>query len=125
MIMEEDNKVTIDATDKILGRLASELALILQGKTDPSFAPYKKGRTLVVVINSDKLNLSGKKLEQKKHYHHTGWPGGIKEESLKELFKKDSREVLKRAVWGMLPKNKLRARRMKRLKIYRSEIPNS
>lgn len=113
--------ITIDAKDKILGRLASKLALILQGKDSLEFAPYKEGDTSVVVINSDRLNLSGKKLEQKKYYHHTGWPGGIREKSLKELFKKDSREVLRKAVWGMLPKNKLRVRRMKRLKIYQGD----
>jgi len=123
--MKKNKEVIIDATDKILGRLASEIASILQGKNSPSFAPYKEGDTAVVVLNSDKLKISGKKMEQKKYYHHTGWPGGIKEEPLKKLFKKDSREVLKKAVWGMLPKNKLRARRIKRLKIYPGEISKS
>ncbi len=121
----EQNRILIDATDKILGRLATKIALILQGKTDTNFAPHKEGATTVVVINSEKLKTTGKKFQQKKYYHHTGWPGGIKEKTLKELFEKDPCEVLKKAVWGMLPKNKLRVRRMKRLKMYRGEASNS
>ena len=70
----------------------------------------------VVVKNADKIKITGKKFKQKKYYHHTGYLGGIKEETLKKVFDKDPSEVLKRAVWGMLPKNKLRAKRIKRLK---------
>ncbi len=118
------NRILIDATNEILGRLATKIALILQGKTDVDYAPHKEGVITVVVINSEKLKTTGKKFQQKKYYHHTGWPGGIKEKTMKELFEKDPSEILKKAVWGMIPKNKLRARRMKRLKIYVGQAPN-
>lgn len=121
----KSNEIVVDAADKILGRLASKIALILQGKIDADFAPHKEGSASVVVINSEKLKTTGKKFQQKKYYHHTGWPGGIKEKTFEEIFKKDPSWVLRKAVWGMLPKNKLRARRMKRLKIYSGEAPNS
>lgn len=117
-------KIIIDAEDEILGRLATKIALILQGKDDTSFAPHKEGATTVVVINSEKLKTTGKKFQQKKYYHHTGWPGGIKEKTMKELFEKDPSEILRKAVWGMLPKNRLRAKRMKRLEIHQGKIYN-
>lgn len=107
----------IDATNKILGRLASEIAILLRGKHKPGFLPYKDRGDFVVVKNVDKIKISGKKIEQKKYYRHSGYLGGLKEIPLKTLFKKDPTKVLKKAVWGMLPKNKLRAKQIKRLKI--------
>ncbi len=105
----------IDATKKPLGRLASEIAKILQGKHRADFSPEKEEVEIVEVENVDKMKISGKKLEQKVYWRHSGYPGGIKKITLKELFEKNPKEVLRKAVWGMLPKNKLRKRRIKRL----------
>lgn len=107
---------TIDATDKVLGRLATQLSLLLQGKDKVDFAPYKDEGGIVVVKNVDKIKITGKKLKQKKYYHHSGYLGGLKETPLEKVFERNPAEVLKRAVFGMLPKNKLRAKRIKRLK---------
>ncbi|MCD6500843.1 50S ribosomal protein L13 [bacterium] len=106
---------TIDATNKPLGRVASEVATLLRGKHKPEFVPYKDVGDFVLVKNIDKLKLTGKKLKQKMYYRHSGFPGGLKEISMEKLFRKSPQEVLKRAVWGMLPKNKLRSKMIKRL----------
>jgi len=106
---------TIDVTNKVLGRLATEIAVLLRGKHKPDFAPYKDMGDFVVIKNADKLKISGKKMEQKKYYHHTGYPGGLKEMPLQKLFEKNPGEVLRKAVLGMLPKNRLRAKMIKRL----------
>ena len=108
---------TIDATGKVLGRLAVEIAILLRGKDKPDFVPYKDMGDFVKVKNADKIRLTGKKVEKKIYYRHTGYLGGLKEIPLKRLFKKDSSQVLRKAVLGMLPKNKLRAEQIKRLKI--------
>ena len=108
---------TIDATNKVLGRLATQIALLLRGKHKPDFTPNKDTGDFVVVENVDKIKLTGKKLKQKIYYHHTGYLGSLKETPLKKLFEKKPGEILKRAVFGMLPKNKLRAKQIKRLKI--------
>ncbi len=109
----------IDATNKVLGRLASEIAKILQGKHKPNFRPDKSGDEIVEVENIDKMKITGKKLKNKVYYRHSGYPGKLKKITLEELFHKDPGEVLKRAVLGMLPKNKLRKKRIKRLRIIR------
>lgn len=106
----------IDATGKSLGRIASEIAIILQGKHKPDFNPAKDTGDFVIVKNVEKIKFSGKKLKKKKYYFHSGYLGGLKEFTLEEMFKKDPKKVLKLAVSGMLPKNKLRKRRLKRLK---------
>ena len=111
------NTHTIDATNKVLGRLATEIAVLLRGKDKPDFAPNKDMGDFVTVKNFSKIKITGKKFEQKIYYHHTGYLGGLKKVSLKKLFEKDPGEVLKKAVFGMLPKNKLRAKQIKRLKI--------
>ncbi|MDO8436508.1 MAG: 50S ribosomal protein L13 [bacterium] len=113
----ERNIRAIDATDKVLGRLATEIANFLRGKNRPDFAPNKDGGDIVVVKNVEKLKFTGRKMEQKKYYHHSGYLGGLKEMPLKKLFEKDPAEVLRKAVFGMLPKNKLRSEMIKRLKI--------
>lgn len=113
----ERNTRTIDATDKVLGRLATEIANFLRGKNRPDFAPNKDAGDIVLVKNVGKLKFTGRKIEQKKYYHHSGYLGGLKEMPLKKLFEKDPAEVLRKAVFGMLPKNKLRAEMIKRLKI--------
>ncbi len=107
---------TIDASGKILGRFATEIAVLLRGKNKPDFIPNKDMGDFVVVKNINKIEVTGKKLEKKIYYHHSGYLGGLKETPLKKLFEKDPGEVLKRAVFGMLPKNKLRAKQIKRLK---------
>ncbi|PIU42907.1 MAG: 50S ribosomal protein L13 [Parcubacteria group bacterium CG_4_9_14_0_2_um_filter_35_11] len=107
----------INATNKILGRLASEIAKILQGKDKPNFRPEKSGKEIVEVENVDKIKVTGKKLKEKIYYHYSGYPGGLKTITLEELIKKNPAEVLKRAVLGMLPKNRLQKQRIKRLKI--------
>lgn len=107
---------TIDATGKILGRLATEIAVLLRGKHKPDFVPYKDMGDFVVVKNVDKIKVTGKKIEKKKYYHHSGYLGGLKEIPLKKLFEKNPAEVLRKAVWGMLPNNKLRPEQIKRLK---------
>lgn len=109
---------TIDATSKILGRLSTEIAILLRGKNKIDFAPNKDIGDFVIVKNIKKIKVTGKKFENKIYYHHTGYLGGLKEIPFKKLFKKDPGEVLKKAVFGMLPKNKLRAKQIKRLKIH-------
>jgi len=108
---------TIDATGKILGRLATEITILLRGKHKPNFEPHQDRGDFVVVENAAKIKLTGKKLAQKKYFHHTGYLGGSKETPLKKLFEKNPAQVLRKAVYGMLPKNKLRARQIRRLKI--------
>lgn len=110
------NTHTIDATDKALGRLATEIVVLLRGKHKPDFVPNKDAGDFVIVKNISKIKFTGRKLEQKKYFHHSGYLGGLKEISLKNFFEKNPAEVLKKAVLGMLPKNKLKAEMIKRLK---------
>ena len=107
---------TIDATGKVLGRLATEIAVLLRGKQKSDFVPYRDMGDFVIVKNVSKLKITGKKMEQKKYFHHSGFLGGVKEVPLKKIFKTNPAEVLRKAVFGMLPKNKLRAEQIKRLK---------
>lgn len=107
---------TIDATNKVLGRLATEIVLLLRGKYKSDFVPNKDMGDFVVVENVNQIKITGKKMEQKKYFRHSGYPGGLKEVPLKKLFAENPGEVLRKAVWGMLPKNKLRQRQIKRLK---------
>jgi len=108
---------TIDATDKPLGRLATEVAVLLRGKGKENFAPNRDIGDFVIVKNFSKVKFTGKKMEQKKYYRHSGYLGGLKETPLAKLFETDPAKVLQKAVFGMLPKNKLRAEQIKRLKI--------
>lgn len=108
---------TIDATDKVLGRLATEIAILLRGKHRPDFVPYKDTGDFVMVKNVNKIKVTGKKIKQKVYYRHSGYMGGLKERTMEEMVaKKGWGEVLRKAVWGMLPKNKLRSNQIKRLK---------
>ena len=109
----------VDATDMPLGRLASQVAAILRGKNKPEFTPNVDTGDHVIVINSDKVVLTGKKLEQKKHYHHTGYVGGMKEEGYDKLLADKSDYVVTLAVKGMLPKNALGRAMAKKLKVYK------
>ena len=114
--MPDRKTYTIDASGKILGRLASEIAILLRGKHKPSFQPNEDAGDFVIVKNVSEIRVTGKKMEQKKYYHHSGYLGGLKEISLKELFAKDPAQVLRIAVSKMLPRNKLRRKQIKRLK---------
>ena len=114
-------EVQIDASDQILGRLASEVAQLLMGKNSAAFEYRKSGDVRVVVKNTDKIHVTGKKPDQKLYRHHSGFHGGLKETRYTDLFAKDSRKVLENAVMGMLPKNKLRIRRMKQLIMFKSD----
>lgn len=108
-------KHEIDATDRAVGRIATEVATILRGKNKPDFTPHIDNGDCVTVINASKVKFTGKKLVQKDYYHHTMYPGGLRRTPMKKVFDNDPSEVLRRAVYGMLPKNKLRDEMMKRL----------
>jgi large subunit ribosomal protein L13 len=107
---------TIDATGKVLGRLATEIAVLLRGKHKADFAPHQDSGDFVTVKNVDKIRVTGEKMAKKKYYRHSGYLGGIKEIPFKKVFARSPAEVLRKAVWGMLPDNKLRAEQIKRLK---------
>lgn len=111
----------VDATDKVLGRLATEIAAHLIGKSKPTYQPNLDGGDFVVVINAEKITITGNKYVQKKYRRHSGYVGNLKEETFAEKFAKDPTEVVRLAVLNMLPKNKLRSNRMTRLKIYVGE----
>ena len=107
----------IDATEKVIGRMATEIANVLRGKNKPEYQPNVDLGGAVEVVNIKKAKFTGNKLEQKKYYHYSGYPGGLKEIKAKDLFAKDPAEVLRKAVWNMMPKNKLRSEMIKRLSI--------
>ena len=113
------NWFVVDATDQVLGRLATRVARMLIGKDKPSFTPYLDSGDHVVVINADKIRLTGNKVEQKMYYSHSGYPGGLKEVPAKRVRETKPEWIIREAVLGMLPKNKLRARRAKKLRVYR------
>ena len=108
----------VDATDKILGRLATQIAVRLRGKHKPVFTPHADTGDYIVVINAEKVALSGKKWDDKTYYRHSGYPSGLKEISAKKLLEKKPVDILRFAVKGMLPKNSLGRRQLKKLKIY-------
>jgi large subunit ribosomal protein L13 len=107
-----------DAEGQVLGRLASEIAHVLRGKHKPIFSPHVDTGDFVVVVNAEKVKLTGNKREQKVYYHHTGYPGGIKSTTIEKLLAAKPDEVIKKAVRGMLPKNRLGRRVFKKLKVY-------
>ncbi len=103
----EKKWVLIDAADQSLGRVASKAASIIRGKTKPIFTPHVDTGDNVIIINASKVRLSGKKWDQKVYYHHSGYPGGIKSTTAKEMREKRPSNLLKKAITGMLPKNRL------------------
>ncbi len=109
----------IDAEGRVLGRLATEVAGLLRGKGKPQYVNFLDCGDHVVVINAEKVIVSGSKLDQKRYYSHTGYPGGIKEKTLGEMIEKNPEEVIKKAVRGMIPRNKLGQAIHKKLKVYR------
>jgi large subunit ribosomal protein L13 len=108
----------VDARDKVLGRLASEIATILRGKNKPIFTPHMDAGDYVVLINADKVVLTGDKLEKKIYYRHSGYVGGLKKATAKEMLQKRPETLIRLAVKGMLPKNSLGRRQLTKLKIY-------
>ncbi|MBP9761848.1 50S ribosomal protein L13 [Candidatus Saccharibacteria bacterium] len=108
----------IDASETTLGRVATQVATLLTGKAKPMFTSHIDCGDFVIVINADKLMVTGGKEEKKMYYNHSGFPSGLRERQLKDLMNSDSTEVIYKAVRGMLPVNKLRDGRLKRLKIY-------
>jgi len=115
----------VDAKDRVLGRLATQIAMRLRGKHKPIFTPHADTGDFIVVINANKVTLTGRKWDKKIYYRHTGYIGGLKEISAKKLLEKKPEDILRFAVRGMLPKNSLGRRQLKKLKIYSgSEHPH-
>jgi large subunit ribosomal protein L13 len=118
--------LVIDATDVVLGRLATHAAALLRGKHKPTFAPHMDNGDFVIIINADKVALTGSKLAQKKAYRHSGYPGGLTATSYSELLEKNPEKAVEKAIKGMLPKNKLGADQLAKLKVYRgAEHPHA
>ena len=114
----KESWILVDAEDKTLGRLASSLASRLRGKHRPEFTPNADLGDYIVVVNAGKISVTGDKLNQKKYYKHSGYPGGIKSKSLDEVLKNSAEDAIRMAVKGMLPKNKLGKKMLTKLKIY-------
>lgn len=108
----------VDAEDKILGRLASAIAIRLRGKHKPEFSPHMDNGDFIVVVNAGRIKVTGRKLDQKMYYRHSGYIGHLKETTLRKKMEKNSREVIVHAVRGMLPKNRLGRALLKKLKVY-------
>jgi large subunit ribosomal protein L13 len=113
-----DKWYVIDAADQVLGRVATRAATILTGKHRPQYAPFLVSGDHVIILNAGKIKLTGQKLEQKVYRHHTLYPGGLREVAAKKVFDTKADHMVREAVLGMLPKNKLRKRMVKRLKVY-------
>ena len=108
----------VDAQDQVLGRLASRVAMVLRGKTRVTFSPHVDAGDFVVVVNAERIRLTGKKLKEKRYYRHTGYPGGIRERTAEEILARFPTRLVRDAVEGMLPKNRLGRRLAKKLKVY-------
>jgi large subunit ribosomal protein L13 len=114
----EKNWHLIDASDKVLGRLATEIATILRGKKKPIFTPHMDAGDYVVVVNAEKVVLTGNKLDKKTYYRHSGYVGGLKKTTAKEMLEQKPENLIKFAVKGMLPKTSLGRRQLTKLKVY-------
>jgi large subunit ribosomal protein L13 len=112
------NWYVVDAQGQVLGRLATRIAMVLRGKNKPTFTPHMDTGDFVIVVNAEQVQLTGRKLDQKIYYRHTGYMGGLKQVSARQLLAKKPIEVLRHAVRGMLPKNSLGRQLLKKLKIY-------
>ncbi len=108
----------IDAEDVVLGRLAVQVATLLRGKHKATYAPHMDGGDFVVVVNAEKVALSGNKRTDKLAYRHSGYPGGLSSIAIGDLLQKDARRAIEKAVWGMIPKNRLGRQMIKKLKVY-------
>ena len=112
------NWYVVDAEAKTLGRLATQIAGVLRGKGKPAYTPHVDTGDFVIVVNAEKIRVTGNKLDQKVYYRHSGYPGGLRKRTLREQLDRRPEEVLRRAVKGMLPKNKLASSQLTKLKIY-------
>jgi large subunit ribosomal protein L13 len=122
----ERNWVVVDANGQTLGRLATQIADALRGKTKPEYTPHCDTGDFVVVVNAEKIAVTGNKRADKKYYRHTGYPGGIKERSLNDMLERRPEEVIRKAVKGMLPRNRLARKQLTKLKVYAGpEHPHS
>jgi len=117
----EQKWLLVDAKGKTLGRLASRIAILLRGKHKPIFTPHVDAGDFVVVVNAEKINLTGKKWQEKLYIYHTGYPGGLKSTSAEKVRNKNPERLITTAVQGMLPKNKLGKKMIKKLKVYAGE----
>ena len=109
----------VDAKNQVLGRLATHVAHVLTGKHRPRYVPFLDTGDFVVVINAAQIEVTGRKLEQRYYRHHTGYPGGLRETQMKKVFATKPEQVIREAVWGMMPKTKLGRQMIKKLKVYR------
>jgi large subunit ribosomal protein L13 len=114
----ERNWLLVDANGQTLGRLATQIADALRGKTKPEYTPHCDTGDFVVVVNAEKIAVTGNKRADKKYYRHTGYPGGIKERSLNDMLERRPEEVIRKAVKGMLPRNRLARKQLTKLKVY-------
>jgi large subunit ribosomal protein L13 len=114
----ERNWVVIDAEGQTLGRLATEIANTLRGKRKPEYTPHCDVGDFVVVVNAEKISVTGKKLEEKRYYRHSGYPGGLRSRTLAEMLDRRPEEVIRKAVKGMLPRNRLARAQLRKLKVY-------
>lgn len=116
----------VDAKDQTLGRLATEIATVIRGKNKPTYTPHVDGGDFVIVLNAERICLTGNKMSQKTYYHHTGYIGGLNEVPVKRMLEEHPERVIQKAVYGMLPKGKLGRQMRKKLKVYAgSEHPHS
>jgi large subunit ribosomal protein L13 len=111
--------LVVNANDQVLGRFATQVATLLRGKHKPEFTPFLDTGDFVVVVNAEKIRLTGRKTDQKEYFRHSGKPGSLKVETARVALDKHPDRVIRAAVWGMLPKNRLRRKLLKKLKIYR------
>jgi large subunit ribosomal protein L13 len=114
----ERNWLVVDAEGQTLGRLATQLANALRGKRKPEYTPHVDTGDFVVVVNAEKIRVTGKKMEQKRYWRHSGYPGGIKSRTLAEMLDRRPEEVIRKAVKGMLPRNRLARKQLTKLKVY-------
>jgi large subunit ribosomal protein L13 len=114
----ERNWLVVDATGKTLGRLATEIATTLRGKHKPEYTPHCDVGDFVVVVNAEKVSVTGNKRQEKRYYRHSGYPGGLRSRSFEEMIERRPEEVLRLAVKGMLPRNRLSRQQLRKLKIY-------
>ena len=114
----ERNWFVVDATDRILGRVATKIADRIRGKDKPTFTPHTDGGDYVIVVNAEKIKVTGSKFDKKMYYRHSLYPGGLKSQSFKELNEKNPERIIEEAVKGMLPKNKLGKSIIKKLKVF-------
>ena len=114
----ERNWLVVDATGQTLGRLATRIADTLRGKTKPEFTPHCDVGDFVIVVNAERISVTGKKLEEKRYYRHSGYPGGLRSRTLAEMLERRPEEVIRTAVKGMLPRTRLGRAQLRKLKVY-------